>query len=56
VCYEAVRAVLGARGAPEEPLDVTEDHEEEATAVHRLRRRPSCNSLQVRVSGFAASF
>jgi hypothetical protein len=40
VCYEAVRAVLGARGAPEEPLDVTEDHEEEATVVHRLRHRP----------------
>jgi hypothetical protein len=39
VRQEAVCAVLGARGAPEEALDVAEDREE-ASAAHCLRRRP----------------
>jgi hypothetical protein len=39
VRQEAVCAVLGARGALEEPLDVAEDREE-ASAAHCLHRRP----------------
>jgi hypothetical protein len=40
VRQEAVCAVLGARGALEEPLDVAKDCEEEAAVAHRLCRRP----------------
>jgi hypothetical protein len=40
VRLEALRVVLGARGAPEESLDIAEDHEEEATTTHCLRHRP----------------